>query len=291
MLKDLFRGRPRYATINPTPSDGRDRPAPTAPREAPDGLWLKCEGCETILYRKELQQHFQICPKCGYHFRIGGWERLEQLADEGSFTVWEDHLTSVDPLGFPGYAEKVTKAQARTGLSEAVIVGRAAIEELPVALGIFDFNFVGGSMGSVVGERLTRLFERAEEERLPVVIVSAGGGGARMQEGILSLMQMAKTSQAVARYRRCRMPYISVLTDPTMGGVYASFASLGDVIIAEPGARIGFAGPRIVEETTRQKLPEGFQTAEYALQNGMIDMVVPRPKLREQVAQLIRLHL
>lgn len=291
MLKDLFRGRPRYATINPTPGESRQEPRPVALKEAPDGLWLKCDGCETILYRKELQQHAQICPKCGYHFRIGGWERLEQLADEGSFTVWEDHLASVDPLGFPGYPEKVVQAQARTGLSEAVIVGRAAIEELPVALGIFDFNFVGGSMGSVVGERLTRLFERAEAERLPVVVVSAGGGGARMQEGILSLMQMAKTSQAVARYRRCRMPFISVLTDPTMGGVYASFASLGDVIIAEPGARIGFAGPRIVQETTRQVLPEGFQTAEYALQNGMIDLVVPRPKLREQVAQLLRLHL
>lgn len=291
MLKDLFRGRPRYATINPTPGEGRAQPSAVAPREAPDGLWLKCDGCETILYRKELQQHGQICPRCGHHFRIGGWERLEQLADEGSFTVWEDHLTSVDPLGFPGYPEKVARAQARTGLSEAVIVGRAAIEELPVALGVFDFHFVGGSMGSVVGERLTRLFERAGEERLPVVVVSAGGGGARMQEGILSLMQMAKTSQAVARYRQCRMPYIAVLTDPTMGGVYASFASLGDVIIAEPGARIGFAGPRIVEETTRQTLPEGFQTAEYALQNGMIDLVVPRPKLREQVAQLIRMHL
>lgn len=291
MLKDLFRGRPRYATINPTPAETREAPPEPAPREAPDGLWLKCDGCETILYRKELQQHGQICPKCGHHFRIGGWERLEQLADAGSFTAWEDHLTSVDPLGFPGYPEKVSRAQARTGLSEAVLVGRAAIDELPVALGIFDFNFVGGSMGSVVGERITRLFERAERDRLPVVVVSAGGGGARMQEGILSLMQMAKTSQAVSRYRRCRMPFISVLTDPTMGGVYASFASLGDIIIAEPGARIGFAGPRIVEETTRQKLPEGFQTAEFALQNGMIDLVVPRPKLRELLAQLIRMHL
>lgn len=285
MLKDLFRGKPRYVTVKAPAS------TPVPRREAPDGLWTKCTGCGAILYTKELQRNDRVCPRCGYHFRIGAWERLALVLDSlDRFQPFDRDLRSVNPLGFPGYEEKVARSQQSTGLDEAAITGSATIGEWPVVVGAIDFGFMGGSMGSVVGERIARAFERATELGLPVVLFSAGGGGARMHEGILSLMQMAKTSQAVARHSQAGLLYVSVLTDPTMGGIYASFASLADVIMAEPGALIGFAGPRVVEETIRQKLPPGFQSAEFALRHGMIDMVVDRRQIRPTLIQLLALH-
>ncbi|HLT58863.1 MAG TPA: acetyl-CoA carboxylase, carboxyltransferase subunit beta [Limnochordales bacterium] len=301
VFKDLFRSKSRYATVKPAQTEGeaagaKAAPAspaapPARPKEVPDGLWTKCPGCQSILYQGELARHLQVCERCGYHFHVGAAERLRQLLDDPeAFEEWETDLVTVNPLGFPGYEEKLARMQAKTGLTEAVVTGAGQLDGHPLAIGVLDFSFFSGSMGSVVGEKLTRLFERAAERRLPVVIVSGGGGGARMQEGILSLMQMAKTSQAVEEFGRSRRPYISVLTNPTMGGVYASFASLGDYILAEPGALIGFAGPRIVERTIRQSLPAGFQTAEFALKHGMVDAIVPRKDLRPTLARILRLH-
>ena len=290
MLKDLFRGKPRYVTVKPPPGSAPAAGA-AARREPPDGLWTKCGGCGSILYTKELVRCCRVCPRCGYHFRIGALERLSQVLDDpAALEPFDTDLVSLNPLDFPSYEEKVARSRQATGLDEAIITGRAAIGEHPVVVGAIDFGFMGGSMGSVVGERITRAFERASELGLPVIIFSAGGGGARMQEGIFSLMQMAKTAQAVARHSRRGLLYISVLTDPTMGGIYASFASLADIILAEPGALIGFAGPRVVEETIRQKLPPGFQTAEFALQHGMVDMVVDRRQLRPTLVRLLGLH-
>ena len=290
MLKDLFRGKPRYATVKPPA--GPSPISPAAPRrEAPDGLWTKCGGCGAILYTKELAKQCRVCPRCGYHFRIGALERLAQVLDDpAAFEAFDTDLISLNPLGFPSYEEKVARSRQATGLDEAAITGRGSIGEHPVVVGAIDFGFMGGSMGSVVGERITRAFERAAELGLPVIIFSAGGGGARMHEGIFSLMQMAKTAQAVSRHSRRGLLYISVLTDPTMGGIYASFASLADIILAEPGALIGFAGPRVVEETIRQKLPPGFQSAEFALQHGMVDMIVDRRQLRPTLIRLLGLH-
>lgn len=287
MLKDLFRGKPRYVTVKP-PAPAT---APAVPREAPDGLWTKCAGCGAILYTKELVKHARVCPRCGYHFRIGIGERLALVLDNADlFRPFDREIQSVNPLQFPSYEDKLAKSRLTTGLDEAAVMGHATIGEWPVVVGAIDFGFMGGSMGSVVGERIARAFERAVGLSLPVVIFSAGGGGARMHEGILSLMQMVKTSQAVAAHSRAGLLYVSVLTDPTMGGIYASFASLADVIIAEPGALIGFAGPRVVEETIRQKLPPGFQSAEFALRNGMIDMIVDRRQLKPALVRLLALH-
>lgn len=312
VFKDLFRSKSRYATVKPTQGEGEAartdaartdaarseqtsaeaaRPEPVRSKEVPDGLWTKCPGCQGILYQGELARHLHVCDRCGHHFHIGAADRLAQLLDDlDAFEEWETHLETVNPLGFPGYEEKLARLQAQTGLQEAVVTGAGTLEGHPVAVGVLDFGFFSGSMGSVVGEKLTRMFERAARRRLPVVVVSGGGGGARMQEGILSLMQMAKTSQAVEAFGASRRPYISVLTNPTMGGVYASFASLGDYILAEPGALIGFAGPRIVERTIRQSLPSGFQTSEFALKNGMVDMIVERKDLRPTLARILRLH-
>lgn len=292
MLKDLFRGKPRYVTVRADQGREGEGQLQEAPRkkEIPDGLWTKCNRCGSILYNKELKASLFVCLKCNYHFRIGAWERLGQLVDEGSFEEWDAGLQSVNPLDFPGYETKVSQSQSRNRMTEAIVTGSATLEGIPLAIGVLDFGFMSGSMGSVVGEKICRLFDRALQASLPVVIVSGGGGGARMQEGILSLMQMAKTCQAIERFSQGRRPYISVLTDPTMGGVYASFASLGNVVLAEPGALIGFAGPRIVERTIRQALPAGFQTSEFALENGMIDRLVPRKELRSTLARLLRMH-
>lgn len=259
------------------------------PAHETDGLWVRCDGCGKLVFKRELEKTSFLCPACGHHFRMGAPQRLALLADEGSFTPFPP-LVSANPLGFPGYEERIRQAQEQTGLDDAALVGRAAIGGSSCILAIIDFSFMGGSMGSVVGEQLVRAFEKAAAERLPVVAVSGGGGGARMQEGIFSLMQMAKTAQAVGRHSREGLLFVSILTHPTMGGVYASFASLGDIILAEPGALIGFAGPRIVEEATRQKLPEGFQTAEYALEHGMIDAIVPRPQVARCVGRLLLWH-
>ena len=285
MLKDLFRSKPKYVTVRPT-----RLPTQQPKREIPDGLWTKCEGCSAMLYNKELEKNLFVCDKCGHHFRISASDRLKLIVDPETFTEVNDELESVDPLRFPHYKDKLHQAQVKTGMTDAVMTGIGRIQGQQVALGFADFGFIGGSMGSVVGERLTRLFELAIEQSLPVVIFSAGGGGARMQEGIHSLMQMAKTSQAVAKHDQAGLLYISVLTDPTMGGVYASFATLADILLSEPGALIGFAGPRIVEETIRQKLLQGFQSSEFALEHGMLDGIVARKELRPTIAKLLRMH-
>lgn len=289
MLKDLFRSKPKYVTVRPKRSL-QPQVQPQAKREIPDGLWTRCSSCGTLLYNKELEKNLFVCEKCGFHFRISAKTRLQMICDPDTFQVLNDHLESTNPLDFPQYADKLESARKKTGISDAIITGVGRIEGMEAAIGISDFGFIGGSMGSVVGERIARLFEYAIDHRLPVVLFSAGGGGARMQEGIFSLMQMAKTSQAVEAHNQAGLLYISVLTDPTMGGVYASFATLGDILLAEPGALIGFAGPRIVEETIRQKLPPGFQSSEFALEHGMLDQIVERKNLRPTIGKLLRLH-
>lgn len=280
-MLNVFRNKPKYMKVKQ--GDILER------KEYPDNLWTRCDCCGKMIYNKELKKENNLCDGCGHHFRLGAQERLAMLVDENSFRPFPA-LEAADPLEFPGYPERIKKAQEETGLDDAIIIGQAMLKGSPCILGIIDFSFIGGSMGSVVGEQLVRGFERAIEKKLPVVIFSGGGGGARMHEGIFSLMQMAKTAQAVGKYSRAGLLFISVLTHPTMGGIYASFASLGDIILAEPGALIGFAGPRIVEETTRQTLPPGFQTAEYALEHGMVDAIVGRKELVEYVGQLLAWH-
>ena len=256
-----------------------------------EGLWIKCDSCKEITYRAEVERAGRVCPKCHYPFRISARERIAMLADPGSFEERETGLATTDPLTFKDtkkYRERVRAAAQKTSTDEAVVCGLARIGGQPAVLAAFEFGFLGGSMGSVVGEKLTRAIELAIDKHMPVVIVSASGG-ARMQEGILSLMQMAKTSAALERLGTRRLPYISVLTDPTTGGVTASFAMLGDVILAEPRALIGFAGPRVIEQTIRQKLPEGFQRSEFLLKHGMIDAIVHRKEMRDRLAQLLGL--
>jgi len=254
----------------------------------PEGLWVKCDGCKEIIYKKEIEKNLKICPKCNYHFRIGARERLKLLVDEGSFVEADATLSSADPLHFKdslSYKDRVKENQKKSGLSEAVISGEATIKGRPVSIVVMDFSFMGGSMGSVVGERVSRAAERALEKKQPFIAVSSSGG-ARMQEGIFSLMQMAKVSAAVGRLKDNGVLYISVLCDPTFGGVTASFASLGDIIIAEPKSLIGFAGPRVIEQTIKQPLPEDFQRSDFLLDHGMLDMVVDRKNLRETVVRI-----
>jgi acetyl-CoA carboxylase carboxyl transferase subunit beta len=257
--------------------------------QIPEGFWLKCNGCKEIIYRKEVDNNFKVCPKCDYHFPIPVEARISLICDPGSFKEWGDGLRPKDPLSFKdsvSYRERMKRAQKKTGKNDAVVTGDAAIHGNPMVLGVMNFAFLGGSMGSVVGEKVTRAAERCVERRVPLVVFSASGG-ARMQEGIFSLMQMAKTSAAVARMRDARVPFISVLTDPTFGGVAASFSMLGDVNIAEPGALIGFAGPRVIEQTIKQQLPEGFQRSEFLLEHGMVDMIVDRKSLRDTLGRLL----
>jgi acetyl-CoA carboxylase carboxyl transferase subunit beta len=261
-------------------------------RSAGKGVFRKCDGCGETLTAESFAKNFEVCPQCGQHHRLNaeGFRRL--LLDGGVFTEWDGHLEPSDPLQFSdgrSYPERVSAAQRSTSAKEAIEIGRAAIEGVAVAYGAFLFSFMGGSMGSVVGEKITRLFERATTERLPVVLLQASGG-ARMQEGILSLMQMAKTVAALGKLRDAGLAFVSVCLHPTTGGVAASFALLGDVNIGEPKALIGFAGPRVIESTIRQKLPEGFQRAEFLLEHGMIDRVVPRPHMRREIATILR-HL
>lgn len=256
-------------------------------RDMPEGLWTKCPSCNESLFEQALAKNLRVCTNCGYHFTIGSDERIASLVDEGSFVEMDKSLDSVNALGFKGYLDKVKAYQAKTGLTEAVVTGRANIEGIAVLVAIMDFRFLGASMGSVVGEKITRAIEAATAERKPVIVFSASGG-ARMHEGILSLMQMAKTSGALARHAEARLPYISVLTHPTTGGVTASFATLGDLIIAEPKCMIGFAGPRVVKETTHADLPPGFQTAEFMMQHGLVDMIVDRKEMRGTLAKVLR---
>ncbi|MBI4343948.1 MAG: acetyl-CoA carboxylase carboxyltransferase subunit beta [Candidatus Omnitrophica bacterium] len=261
-------------------------------REIPAGLWIKCESCGQLLYQKALEESLRVCPKCDFHFSLTAQQRLELTLDAGTFEEWDAELRPVDPLQFKvprPYAEKLMEEQRTCGMTDACLTGRGRLEGRDVALGVTDSRFMMGSMGSVVGERLTRAIERATEERLPVVIISGSGGGARMQEGMLSLMQMAKTSNALMRLDARGGLFISVLTHPTMAGVLASFATLGDLIIAEPRALIGFTGPRVIEQTIRQKLPEGFQRSEFLLEHGLIDLIVHRRDLKGTLANLLGL--
>ena len=256
----------------------------------PEGLWKKCPSCGAIIDEITLKQRNRVCTKCDYHFTLSARERIEMLTDPDTFEETDANLETVNPLGFKGYVEKVKSYQQKTELTEAVVTGRAEIVNAPVCLGIMDFRFLASSMGSVVGEKIARTIELATSEERGLVLVCASGG-ARMHEGILSLMQMAKTSGALARHAEAQLPYISVLTHPTTGGVTASFATLGDVIIAEPKCMIGFAGPRVVKETTHQNLPPGFQTAEFMMEHGLVDMIVERGTMRETLGFLLNFML
>lgn len=261
--------------------------------KVPEGLWVKCDGCREIVYKKEVERNLQICPKCNYHFRISARERLKLLVDEGSFVELDANLVSVDPLHFKDtitYRDRLKENQRKSGLKEAIITGDALIGGYPVNIAVMDFSFMGGSMGSVVGEKVSRAAERALANKHPLIAV-ASSGGARMQEGIFSLMQMAKVSAAIGRLKDDGILYVSILCDPTFGGVTASFASLGDIIIAEPKSLIGFAGPRVIEQTMKQPLPDDFQRADFLLAHGLIDMVVDRKSLRKTLITIFDILL
>ena len=259
----------------------------------PEGLWVKCDGCKEVVYKQELEKNLNVCPKCDFHFRLSAHQRLEQLADPDTFVEFDQGIASLDPLGFKDsklYKDRIKENVKKTGLNEAVICGEAKLGGISIQLCIMEFGFLGGSMASAVGEKITRAIERAIEHQMPLVIVSISGG-ARMQEGVLSLMQMAKISAALARLSEQGTPFISVCADPTTGGVSASYAMLGDLIFAEPRALIGFAGPRVIEQTILQKLPEGFQRSEFLLEHGMVDKIVDRRELKETLIQSLKFFL
>ncbi len=254
-----------------------------------EGLWVKCENCRQIIWKKDLEENLNVCPKCDKHFRIDARTRLAQLIDDNKYEVFDANISSTDPLKFVDlkpYSSRLKQAQKDTGLKDAVINAHGSLMGRPVIASVMEYSFIGGSMGAVVGEAITRAVERAADTRTPIVIVSASGG-ARMMEGVISLMQLAKISAALAKLDKAKVPYISLLTDPTTGGVTASFAMLGDLNIAEPGALIGFAGPRVIEQTIRQKLPPGFQRSEFLLEHGMLDAVVPRKQLKPYIARAL----
>lgn len=264
----------------------RRQPKASKEHEIPADLWEECPGCRQLVYGKELESELWVCNKCGFHFRLTVWQRLQITADPGTFIEWDRELPIHDPLEFPEYRAKLEEARAKTGMTEAILTGTCAIERIPIGIGLMDLSFVGGSMGWAVGERVARLMERSAEEGMGVVIFCASGG-ARMQESLVALMQMAKTSGAAGRLAAAGLPYISVLTHPTYGGVTASYAFLGDVILAEPGAAVGFAGPRVIE-VTNLKMPPGVQTVEFQYQHGMVDMLVPRKEMRETLGRILR---
>ncbi|MDO8525439.1 MAG: acetyl-CoA carboxylase, carboxyltransferase subunit beta [Candidatus Omnitrophota bacterium] len=275
----LFQKKPKYTIVKVAKK-----------RNIPEDLWTRCVDCNELIYNKKLDENMRVCHKCNFHFSIGAHERVKLLTDEGSFKEMDAGMESLDPLSFAGpktYKDKIKSDQELTKLKDAVITGEGALNGVPIILGVTDSRFIMGSMGSVVGEKLTRAIERATEKRLPLIIVSGSGGGARMYEGLYSLMQMAKTSAALCRHDRAGCIFISVLTNPTMAGIMASFASLGDIIMAEPKALIGFTGPRVIEQTIRQKLPAGFQKAEFLLNHGLIDMIVPRKNMKETLSKLL----
>lgn len=294
MFKDIFR-KPKYVTIQsvsaqkPSPSDAVPKEQAISKKELPDGLWVKCPKCGEVIFNKNLEENARVCTKCEYHFRITSRKRLSLLADENSFEEWDTEIFSLNPLDFPSYDGKLLEANEKSGMTEAVLTGRARIEGVSVVLAFNEADFMMGSMGSVVGEKITRAIEQAIELRLPVIIFSTSGG-ARMQEGILSLYQMAKTSAALGRLAENRLLFISVLADPTFGGVTASYASLGDILIAEPNALVGFTGPRVIKQTMRQELPVGAQTAEFNQEHGLIDLIVGRSQMRSVLARLLRCH-
>jgi len=277
-------------STSPSTTTPASLPTKRPKRGVPEGLWQRCPGCQQTIFRKQVERAAGVCPECDYHWYVSARDRITQVLDEGTFEEWFADLEPTDPLGFADkvpYSQRLKSEQARTGLKEAALVGTGMVRARRVAFGVTDSAFIMGSMGAVVGEKLTRLIERATRERLPLIIISASGGGARMHEGILSLMQMAKVSAALARYDQAGGLFISVLTNPTMGGVAASFASLGDIIFAEPKALIGFAGPRTIQATIRIELPKGFQTSEFLLEHGYIDRIVRRPDLKSEIARTI----
>ncbi|WP_156857699.1 acetyl-CoA carboxylase, carboxyltransferase subunit beta [Oceanobacillus sp. AG] len=279
MLKDIFGKRRRYASI----------PSEQGKMDVPEGLMQKCKGCNKIFYRKEVKKSLHVCTNCGYHHPLTAWERIDSLFDVDTFVEWDAEISSANPLNFPDYIEKIEKDQKKTGLNEGVVTGKGLIDSHPTAFAVMDSNFRMGSMGSAIGEKIARAVENARKEEIPFIIFSASGG-ARMQEGVLSLMQMAKTSIAIKRFSDAGGLMISVMTHPTTGGVSASFASIGDYNFAEPGALIGFAGRRIIEQTIREKLPQDFQTAEFQLKHGQLDKVIHRKEMRNTLAQLLKLH-
>lgn len=259
-------------------------------RDIPEDLWTRCEECNELIYNKKLDENMRVCHKCNFHFGLGARERVSLLIDEGTFKEMDADMESLDPISFEGpktYKEKLKQDQESTKLKDAVITGEGKLNGKEVVIGVTDSRFIMGSMGSVVGEKLTRAIERATEKKLPLIIVSGSGGGARMYEGLYSLMQMAKTSAALCRHDRSGGLFISILTNPTMAGIMASFASLGDIIMAEPKALIGFTGPRVIEQTIRQKLPPGFQKSEFLVKHGLIDMIVPRKSMKETLSKLM----
>jgi len=263
---------------------------PPAKKEIPAGLWIKCKGCSNVIYKTKLEENLQVCPQCNCHYPMTAEERVVLLTDEGSFMEMDAGLESVDTLQFGGngvYAEKLEQSKKKTGMNDAIVCGPASLDGRRFALGVMDFRFLGASMGSVVGEKVTRLTEYATKQRLPLVIVTASGG-ARMYEGMLSLMQMAKTAGALAAHDEARLPYFVIMTHPTTAGVMASYASLGDLLLAEPGALIGFAGPRVIKQTTQSELPAGFQTAEFLVEHGLIDRIIPRANLRKELSLLLQ---
>ncbi|MBS2023262.1 MAG: acetyl-CoA carboxylase carboxyltransferase subunit beta [Deltaproteobacteria bacterium] len=280
------------AWFHKDPKSKASAPPPAADKPSRmEGLWVKCDGCGEIVFKQDVEKNLECCPKCDHHFPLPVRKRLELVLDAGTFQELDRGLESTDPLSFTDskkYKDRLRASSKNSGEGEAFVSGVGRLAGREVSVGCFHFGFLGGSMGSVVGEKVTRVFERAHELQIPAIVFSASGG-ARMQEGIFSLMQMAKSSAALARFRQTKKPYISVLLDPTTGGVAASFAFLGDVILAEPKALIGFAGPRVIEQTLRQKLPEGFQRSEFLLEHGMVDAIVPRKELRDRLAQLLGL--
>ncbi len=276
----------------------RKRYTKVEPREKPEikkDLWLKCEKCGKLIYKKKWDENLKVCPHCDFYGRMTAYDRVNMLADTNSFKEQWTSMFSSDPLGFTGvkaYPEKLKEEMQKTGLKEAIVTGECKIDAVPCVLAVIDAGFIMGSMGSVVGEKFARAAEYAIEKKMPFVCVSGGGGGARMYEGVISLMQMAKTSAAVGKMKKAGLLYLSVLTDPTMGGIAASFASLGDIIIAEPGALVGFAGPRVIEQTIRQKLPPGFQRTEFLYDHGMVDIIAKRADLKETIGKILKIiHL
>jgi len=271
-------GKPKYTIVR------------VKKKDMPEGLWTKCEECCETLYNKTLEENFKVCPKCNYHFVLGSYERIHTIIDAGTFEESDKDMISVDPLDFKGpktYKDKLNQDREATQLKDAVITGEGLINKKAVVIAVTDSRFIMGSMGSVVGEKITRAIEAATKKKLPVIIISGSGGGARMYEGIYSLMQMSKTCAALAYHRKSKLPYISILTNPTMAGIMASFAGVGDIIIAEPKALIGFTGPRVIEQTIRQKLPHGFQRSEFLLEHGLIDMIVQRKEMKDSLSKLL----
>jgi acetyl-CoA carboxylase carboxyl transferase subunit beta len=279
VLNNIFNKKKQYVTI----------PSQNMKQDVPEGLMKKCPSCKKIMYTKELKKNLSVCQSCGYHYPLNAWERIESLVDEGTFKEFDPDMTSINPLDFPDYEDKLRKDREKTGLNEAIVTGQGQMDGLDVILAVMDSRYRMGSMGSVVGEKITRAIEMAMKNKLPFVIFTASGG-ARMQEGSLSLMQMAKTSAMLNAFSKQGGLFITVMTHPTTGGVTASFASLGDYNFAEPGALIGFAGRRIIEQTIREELPDDFQTAEFLLKHGQLDRVIPRDELKEQLTFLLAIH-